>query len=757
METLGSNSYGGSARYYRLNGGACRRYKSDISGDAVGSGSTLPFANYDRDSEAFGQLVKNYHQVLNEVDDEHHVKVIPSEELYPVTENNNNNNNDNNNGEHGSGDYFRDADGKFMNGADTAREARLQGETVEGMTSRLQVKIPERLTKTIYNNILALHEPKVLKFAVAERYVSLNKEMLYRPTKGKAYDVDTYIAAFFAQDYASSHSVLTELVKRLPEGFSPKRVLDVGYGPATGMLALNELMGDDFKPDVKHAVVVGHQEMKERAKLLLSRQVCEFPGDINDLAVEDQEAGAAAAVDDDRVKSDQDVIYDDFIGEVKTKKLKIRTQLSSDVGRGKKYDLIIAQHQLLSDIDAFPYQVDDKVDGLLKMLEPEGILVLIERGSPLGFENIARARQIMIRPENFESEKGKIPRPYIKGSSVKRDAVEFEEVEEELEEFYVDEDGNEVSVTALEKDLNSQFGEVSEEELEFKDLGVETEDNLPERMDYHLSIIAPCSHHKKCPLQTLKPHYYKFPTGKKMNWCKYEKMLERPRYLMELKRGKVLSSKWEERDEVSPVKRMSASSGREATNNYEITNYSYLIAQRSANDAKTLDKVAEAREANDFDDSIGKFHTEKHYWPRIMRQPMKRKGHVMMEVCAPSGKIEKWTVTRSFDKATYYDARKSHSGDLWGLDAKTKIMGRSNQDENLAGKLENYEKELVSKVRKSRHLKDKMDKKEMLLKSNDILKNEEVGTDDVIELYTNRFNSTKKQRQKDKRGGLKLE
>lgn len=56
---------------------------------------------------------------------------------------------------------------------------------------------------------------------------------------------------------------------------------------------------------------------------------------------------------------------------------------------------------------------------ILKLLSPGGHLVLVERGNALGFETIARARQIMIRPESYSTEIGKVPRPYVKGSKLK--------------------------------------------------------------------------------------------------------------------------------------------------------------------------------------------------------------------------------------------------------------------------------------------------------------------------------------------------
>jgi hypothetical protein len=46
---------------------------------------------------------------------------------------------------------------------------------------------------------------------------------------------------------------------------------------------------------------------------------------------------------------------------------------------------------------------------------------------------------------------------------------------------------------------------------------------------------------------------------------------------------------------------------------------------------------------------------------------------VTMDMCTPEGKIERWTVPKSFSKLAYHDARKSRWGDLWALGAKTRV------------------------------------------------------------------------------------
>ena len=60
--------------------------------------------------------------------------------------------------------------------------------------------------------------------------------------------------------------------------------------------------------------------------------------------------------------------------------------------------------------------------------------------------------------------------------------------------------------------------------------------------------------------------------------------------------------------------------------------------------------------------------------PRTILPPLKRRGHVILDMCTPSGRLERWTVPRSHSKQAYRDARKSKWGDLWALGAKTRVV-----------------------------------------------------------------------------------
>ncbi|KAF2146378.1 uncharacterized protein K452DRAFT_294938 [Aplosporella prunicola CBS 121167] len=59
--------------------------------------------------------------------------------------------------------------------------------------------------------------------------------------------------------------------------------------------------------------------------------------------------------------------------------------------------------------------------------------------------------------------------------------------------------------------------------------------------------------------------------------------------------------------------------------------------------------------------------------PRLILPPLKRRGHIIMDMCTPAGRLERWTVPRSFGKQAYRDARKARWGDLWALGAATRV------------------------------------------------------------------------------------
>ncbi|KAF3490913.1 S-adenosylmethionine-dependent methyltransferase superfamily domain-containing protein [Arthroderma uncinatum] len=164
-------------------------------------------------------------------------------------------------------------------------------------------------------------------------------------------------------------------------------------------------------------------------------------------------------------------------------------------------------------------------------------------------------------------------------------------------------------------------------------------------------IIAPCTTHSKCPMY-IDAGREKRPR----EICRFAQRYVRPHVLQ-----RILGN---------------------PSHNHEDAEFSYLAVQRGVDLRETkgvaqgeiATNAAFAGHENAVD--MGETNQEATHslsWPRLILPPIKRKGHVSMDVCTPEGKIERWTVPRSFSKQAYRDARKSAWGDLWALGAKTRI------------------------------------------------------------------------------------
>ncbi|KAI1779185.1 Rsm22-domain-containing protein [Hypoxylon cercidicola] len=159
-------------------------------------------------------------------------------------------------------------------------------------------------------------------------------------------------------------------------------------------------------------------------------------------------------------------------------------------------------------------------------------------------------------------------------------------------------------------------------------------------------IVAPCTNHKECPMY-LTPGTN---SGRK-DFCRFSQRFIRPPFLQ-----KVLGA---------------------THRNHEDIDFSFVAIQRGtipdtivANTPKHGSNVTD--------------HAFKGYenaavqpnplsLPRNILPPLKRRGHVTLDLCTPTGNIERWTIPKSFSKTAYHDARKARWGDLWALGAKTRV------------------------------------------------------------------------------------
>ena len=175
-------------------------------------------------------------------------------------------------------------------------------------------------------------------------------------------------------------------------------------------------------------------------------------------------------------------------------------------------------------------------------------------------------------------------------------------------------------------------------------------------------IIAPCTNHGKCPMYITAG-----TTQGRKDFCHFSQRYLRPHYLQRILDGKdrnsedILFSYVALQRGIDQREKHSIVQGQPATDaafeGYEEEDTQLQSPERPALDAES-----------DFS------HVSTLSLPRAILPPIKRRGHVVLDLCTPAGKIERWTVPRSFSKQAYRDARKSKWGDLWALGAKTRVQ-----------------------------------------------------------------------------------
>jgi ribosomal protein RSM22 (predicted rRNA methylase) len=154
-------------------------------------------------------------------------------------------------------------------------------------------------------------------------------------------------------------------------------------------------------------------------------------------------------------------------------------------------------------------------------------------------------------------------------------------------------------------------------------------------------IIAPCTNHQMCPM-------YKEPGKSKgrKDFCHFSQRFVRPAFYCQ-----VLGT----------------------SDNMGEVEFSYVAMQRGVANDNHLSGEAAVQEAfQGYETATSEPAMQS--LPRLVLPPLKRKGHVTMDLCTPAGKIERWTVPKSFSKLAYHDARKSRWGDLWALGAKSRVL-----------------------------------------------------------------------------------
>lgn len=415
-------------------------------------------------------------------------------------------------------------------------------------------------------------------------------------------DADAFMGTAMPGIYATAMSTLVEVRKRLGpewvrgllnrrdgEDVGP-RVLDTGAGGA-GLMAWNSLVQAEWDmmreqdvdldalPPGRKTVIVGSNTLRHRiSRFLQNTQFLPRLPSYSHIENADKQLDAP---------------------EVQQKR--------------KVYDVIIASHVLLP-IER-EYKRRDMLDNLWSLLSPDGgVLIVLEKGHPRGFEAVAEVRQRV------------------------------------LDEF--------ILAPTAEPRIQS----------------TEPED-LP-RVREPGMIIAPCTNHVKCPM-------YQTPglsLGRK-DFCHFRQRFTRPQFLqrvlgegskdfedihfsfISVRRGIPLPTPASAT--AAPGVTGEASSSATPQTNSTVISPIPILQGEAATDAALRGYESTAATATVRPHPLS--------LPRNILPPLKRKGHVTLDLCTPSGTIERWTVPKSFSKQAYHDARKARWGDLWALGAKTSV------------------------------------------------------------------------------------
>ena len=378
-------------------------------------------------------------------------------------------------------------------------------------------------------------------------------------------DANVFVSALWPGMYASVLSVLVEVRKRLGTNWLRKlmskkggpRILDAGSGGAA-VIAWREIVKAEWETMYpgeplgnasmgQATVLTGSDSLRHRAAALLENTtfVPRLPDYVH---VRD-----APTLEDDRAPPER-----------------------------KQYDIILAPHTLWQLKEEFMRK--QQVQNYWSLLSPDGgVLMLLEKGVPRGFEVIGGAREMI-----------------------------------------------------LDKLIASPGSEVVENELQAPG------DNQFSRKGPGM-IIAPCTNHKQCPMYTTQG----ISRGRK-DLCAFEQRYVRPHYLQRILKAK--------------------------HRNHEDLCFSYLAVRKGIDDRPTQGKDAVDAAFKGYG-GIGSAGEGVNMLslPRLVYPSLKRRGHVILDVCTPEGKAERWTVPRSIGRQAHRDARKSSRGDLWALGAKTRI------------------------------------------------------------------------------------
>ncbi|EJT45757.1 3-methyl-2-oxobutanoate hydroxymethyltransferase [Trichosporon asahii var. asahii CBS 2479] len=200
--------------------------------------------------------------------------------------------------------------------------------------------------------------------------------------------------------------------------------------------------------------------------------------------------------------------------------------------------------------------------------------------------------------------------------------------------------------------------------------------------EHPLHITAPC------------PHQFTCPRAGTREACSFIQKVQRPPFLRRTKHAKrgeenitysyLIISRGERPKSTATAGRFGVVAAElEAKKKAKATKRPELVPVEGGESGafevvNTAAMEYEVPPAESLDDPalVQSLREQAYSWPRLIAQPMKRSGHVVMDMCAPSGNLERRRYAKSTGKQEYYDARRTAWGDLFPHESKAKIEVR---------------------------------------------------------------------------------
>ncbi|KOS14119.1 3-methyl-2-oxobutanoate hydroxymethyltransferase [Malassezia pachydermatis] len=195
-------------------------------------------------------------------------------------------------------------------------------------------------------------------------------------------------------------------------------------------------------------------------------------------------------------------------------------------------------------------------------------------------------------------------------------------------------------------------------------------------------IVAPCPHDHACPMLHAWPGDTKTPRG--LSLCAYSQLYRLPsftRAAARLQRGDAVEEycyvvvQRGERPSLATHTPMWASSLASSHVPEAVSHMAQAGRQGVLDDLRASTAAPDASAATPpsyVSDVVAQgltqdrvLQTDAYAWPRLVRAPLKKGGHVTMDGCCEDGHIQRFTIAKSVGRQAYQDARKARQGDLY--------------------------------------------------------------------------------------------